>query len=98
MRGEEVERTLTPPVLPLLTAEVISTFPLTRRGPNGPDVFTPNRNRAAVRVERFVSQHGSERWASLCSFTCFMAHSLQPRLAQIGEVPLEFCGIFNKLC
>src|SRR5438093_2606818 len=34
--------------------------------------FTPNRNRAAVGVERFVSQHSSERWTMLCFCLLFL--------------------------
>src|SRR5262245_46590478 len=35
-------------------------------------VFTPNRNRAAVREERFVSRQSSERWTMLCFCLLFL--------------------------
>src|SRR6266571_4354839 len=72
--GEEGERDLTPPALPLLTAEVISTPPLTCRCPNEIVHIQSEPQKGSGQVERCV------RWRPLDSlgylrcalhFVCF---------------------------
>src|SRR6266704_2432092 len=65
LHGGEADETLDPPVLPLLTAEVISTLAVTASCPNAPFHNYSKPQQGSDAVERVVRCRNLDQWAAL---------------------------------